>query len=119
MKAPTFELNKIRRLIRVAGLPYTFQRDVINEFKEPTGETTSIEVKGIFHEITQHIAIVAEDSASVRDKNTSYILALYSDAKDIQQRDFVVISGRKYYVNGVRDINNWHIAVDISLEEVV
>ena len=113
--ARSFEANKIARLIKVQGASYVFKRDTLNNFKEPTGETMDTCINGVFHEQIQHITV----TATVRQKMSSYILALYTDTKDIQQGDYVYIDGRKYLVNGINNISNWDVAVDISLEEVV
>ena len=120
MKTPKFEQNKVSRLIRTAGVEYEFKRDSLNEFKEPTGEAVSVAVvKGVFHQFTEHISITGADAASVQSKQVPYILALYADAKDIKQGDYTVINGTKYLVNGVNDVMNWNIVIDISLEAVV
>lgn len=119
MKRPCFELNKVRRLIKVQGVSYVFKRDGLNEFKEPTEAVSEMTVKGVFHQYTQHISIVSSDAASVQQKNTPYILALYDEAKILAQDDYVVINEAKYKVTGLTDIGNWGIAIDISLEVVV
>lgn len=119
MKAPKFELNKVARLIRTQGLPYEFRRDSLNEYKEPTGTASVIKVHGVFHEQIQHLTLTEADAASVRQKQSPYILALYSEANGLMQGDYVLINGKKYTVNGLNDISNWNIAIDISLEEEV
>lgn len=120
MKAPKFELNKISRLIRVQGVEYNFQRRKLNEFNEPTEEAVSVAiVKGVFHQTTKYISIDVADAASVQSKQVPFILALYNDAKDLKQGDFTIINGIKYSVNGLTDIGNWNIAIDISLEATV
>lgn len=119
MKAPRFELNKIRRLINVNGILYTFKRDMVDDFKEVTGAVSEMTVKGVFHQTTQHISVVGSDAASVQQKSSPYILALYADAECLAQGDHVVINGVKYKVTGLTDVNNWNIAIDISLEAVV
>ena len=117
--ARSFEANKIARLIKVQGASYVFKRDILNNFKEPTGETLDTCINGVFHEQIQHITVTGTDAATVRQKMSSYILALYADAKDLQQGDYVYIDHRKYLVNGLNNISNWDVAIDISLEEVV
>lgn len=120
MKALAFELNKLRRVIRVQGFSYTFKRDVLNDMNEPTGEETNVAVlRGVFHETTQHIAVTGSDAASIQSKQVPAIMALYDDAKAIQQGDHVDIGDRVYTVTGVLDVNKWGIAADISLEEPV
>ena len=119
MKAPVFERNKLSRLIRVQGLPYTFKRHKLNDFKEPMEEVSATTVRGVFHQTTQYVSVVGADASSVQNKFSPFILALYPEAKGIKQGDFVQINGVKYAVNGLNNIGNWNIAVDISLEAVV
>ena len=119
MKTPKFELNKLARLVRVQGVEYTFQRNILNDFKEPTGTASSTVIKGVFHQTTTHLTVIEGDAASVQTKPNPFILALYTDAKDVRQNDWVMINGRKYVVTGVNDICNWNIAIDICLEIVV
>ena len=119
MKAPVFERNKLSRLIKTQGLSYTFKRHKLNEFKEPTEEASATTVRGVFHQTTQHISVVGADASSVQNKFSPFILALYPEAKSIHQGDSVEINGIKYLVNGLNNIGNWDIAVDISLEAVI
>lgn len=119
MKTPRFELNKVARLIRTHGVPYEFHRDVLDEFKEPTGAASKISVNGVYHEQSQHLVLTEADAASVRKKQSPYILTLYSQAKGIKQGDYVFINGLKYTVVGMNNIGNWNLALDISLEEPV
>lgn len=119
MKAPRFEYNKISRLIRVNGDVYAFMRPKLNDFGEPSGEYESIEVKGVFHQTTNHITVIGADASSVQSKQSPAIFALYDAAKGIRQGDLVMINGVQYAVTGTLDVNNWNIAIDISLEAVV
>lgn len=119
MKAPKFEQNKVARLIRVQGVKYVFERPKLDDFKEPTGETEATELKGVFHQTTNHITVVGTDASSVQNKQSPAILALYEDAKGLKQDDVVVINGTKYLVTGLLDIGNWNIVMDISLEAIV
>ena len=119
MKAPKFEKSKISRLIKAQGLSYTFNRDELNEFKEPTGAVSAMTVHGVFHQQAQHITVISADAASVQQKQSPFVLALYDEARNIHQGDYVFINGVRYNVNGLTDIGNWNIAIDISLEAVV
>ena len=119
MKRPRFQMNKVERLIKVQGVSYTFKRDKVNDFKEPTGAVFEMTVRGVFHQTTQHISVVNSDAASVQRKNSPFILALYDEASQLTQGDYVVINKVKHIVNGLTDIGGWGIAMDISLEAVV
>jgi hypothetical protein len=47
------------------------------------------------------------------------ILCLYEDGKDIEAGDIVFINEKQYNVTGALDIQNFSVALDISLEEVI
>ena len=119
MRTPKFELNKLVRLIRTHGVPYEFQRDGVDEFKEPVKAASKISVNGVYHEQSQPLTLTEADAASVRQKQSPYILALFSEANGIKQGDYVIINGLKYTVVGTNNIGNWNLALDISLEEPV
>ena len=119
MKTPRLQAHKLKRFIRVNGVCYTFKRDVPDEFKEPSGAVSEMTIRGVFHQLTQHISIVSSDAASVQQKNSPYILALYSDAQCLAQGDKVTINGTKYKVNGLTDMGGFQLAINISLEAVV
>lgn len=119
MKAVAFELNKLRRLLRTQGRQYCFYRDELDEFNEPIGSTQTMEICAVYHTTAQQVSIVAGEGASIRTRRVPMLLALLTEGFSIQQGDFVDINGVTYKVTGVSNINNWNIAVDISLEEVV
>lgn len=119
MKTPKFEENKLRRLIRTQGICYRFYRPELDKFKEPTGHTWANELKGVFHQTTQHISVYTVEGGSIQTKQVPMILAPFAEARNLQQDDLVDINGRCYKVTGLLDIGNWNIAIDISLEEVL
>lgn len=116
MKRPKFERNKINRLIKTYGETLIFERDELNDLKEPTGEKEQIPVNGLFHQEVGHVTVLAQDSASLQTKPSPYVLALYEDGSKVKQGDMVSIGDNTYTVAGVTDFGNWGIAVDISLE---
>lgn len=119
MKTPRFQRHKMVRFINVNGVEYTFKREELDSFKEPTGAVSETTVKGVFHQHISHIALVGSDAASIQSKQTDYILVLYEDAQFIKEGDFVEIDGKRYNVNGLNNINFWDVVTDISLEAVV
>lgn len=119
MKATAFELNKLRRLIRTQGKQYRFYRDYLNKFNEPTGDTQATEISAVYHTVTQRVDVLAGEGGSIHTRRVPMLLALLTEGFNIQQGDFVDINDITYKVTGVSNINNWNIAVDISLEEVV
>jgi hypothetical protein len=119
MKTPKFELNKLKRLVRTNGEIYNFEREILDKFKEPTGAVSVTVIHGVFHQTTEHILVTGTDAASVQDKTSPFILALYDEAKDIKQGDKVTINDKVYNVSGVTNPGEFNLALDISLEVVV
>lgn len=119
MKAPKFEEYKIRKNIDVYGINFSFNRDILNDFKEPTGEVKTTQVKGIYHTSSSHITVVGSEDSSIQTKDSPAILILYNPEIDIKQNDWVEYNGKKYIVTGVNNWYEWNIALDISLEVVV
>ena len=114
-----FESAKLKRAINTNGTEYTFKRDGMNFFNEPENGKVIATLKGMYHETTDRINIVASDAAQVQTKKKPSILAHFDKAKDIAQGDYVEIKGKRYTVNGVDDFNLWGVIADISLEEPV
>lgn len=119
MKVTSFEQNKAVRLINTQGAKFTFFRSTIDEFKEPTEEEKVAEIKGVFHRLSSHISVIGMNASTVQSKRTPYILALYPEAKELQQGDIVYINGRKHKVTGATNIGEMNTILDISLEEVL
>lgn len=119
MKAPKFEEYKIRKNIDIYGINFSFNRDVLNDFKEPTGKVKTTQVKGVYHTSSSHITVVGSEDSSIQTKDSPAILILYNPEIDIKQNDWVKYNGKKYIVTGVNNWYEWNIALDISLEVVV
>ena len=114
-----FESAKLKRLINTNGEEYTFKRDGMNFYNEPETGKVIVTLKGMYHETTDRINIVATEAAQVQTKKKPYILAHLDKTKDIAQGDYVEINGKRYTVNGVDDFNLWGVFAEISLEEPV
>ena len=115
-----FEGAKLKRLINTSGMDYKFKRGGKDSFGEPNEmDMTVVTLKGLYHEESVRINIVASESAQVQTKKKPYIMTEMDKAKDILQGDYVEINGKRYTVNGVADFNLWGVIADISLEEPV
>lgn len=121
-----FEEAKLSRAIRVYGTKFEFMHEELDDFGEPTGEKVlALTVKGIYHEQTSYISLTAAEAGSVQKKITPYITALAKDILEetgkprIQQGDCTSIGPKHYKVNGVNDLSNLGIVVQVSLEEVL
>lgn len=121
-----FDKNKIKRFIARHGQEFTFKRAMFsNEFDEPIEQEnhydTVATVKGVFHEEVRHRVQEAQANAVTNKKNVPYILIAYDEAisKNIKYEDVVFVNGKEYRVQTVNDSNNYHVALDICLSEVL
>lgn len=112
------ELHKVKREICLHGTKYEFKRDILDEYKEPTGEKKIITTCGLFHITKDYVQFVTSES-KVRSKGQPMMLVCYEDAKYIKSEDVVNINGRIYKVNHVNNIQEMNIVADISLELVL
>lgn len=116
------ELHKVKREICLHGKIYEFKRDILDEYKEPTGEKKVITTCGLFHitkDYVQFITANSDGSNKVRSKGQPMMLVCYEDAKYLKSEDVVKINCKKYKVNHVNNIQEMNIVADISLELVL
>lgn len=112
-------INQVRRLIKTAGKPIEFQRPVLNEFNEPSGETESFELMGVFHETASHVSRSSTEGTTSRTKPAPMILVMTEDADQVHIKDIVHVNDNLYFVSEVKNIAEGDFACDISLEEVL
>ena len=116
-----FEAAKIRRFVSRYRKPYTFDRSVLNAYKEPTGSFESVcTIDGVYHEASYtHLDSTESDGGRYVKEITPMILCLKSAESDlIKQDDVVMVNGKSMIVTKVKDINNSGFALDISLRYV-
>lgn len=118
MSHSNFTINLIRRMLNSRGKDYTFLRDRLNSFGEPSGDTDPITIRGLFHESTGYLPTDSQEGGSLHKKSSPMMLCLWEDPFPIKVGDTLSFDELKYVVSGVKDLSNLHIAVDISLEEV-
>ena len=120
MNTPLFLKNKIQRQLNCKGLEYSFKRGKLDKFKQPTDEVIDIiTLKGIYHESNSYITKNVSDAAITQSKKKPMILTLFENIGTLQQDDFVFINNVKYKVTGLLDVQNYGVACEISLEEVM
>lgn len=113
------ELNKVKREIATHGTSYTFKKDILDDYKEPTGETEVVCVaSGLFHITKGYLTKKFSDSTVTHSKGQPMIMLSYEDGKQIKQGMFVEINGNKYNVIGNNNIQEYSIISDVSLERV-
>lgn len=120
MKAPDFLLHRLRVQLDMRGIEYTFSRQAVDKFGQPLEDVQEqIKLKGIYHESNGYIQTTGSDATITRTKKSPMILCLYEDGVKIKQGDSITIEGKQYKVSDVLNIQNYSIASDISLEEVI
>lgn len=118
MEAAMFQKNKVRRMIRTQGSTFQFVRKGVDDFGEPNSETVSINVDGVYHEVTSFLTKSSSDSTTIRKKPHPMILCLWEDAIQLQHTDMLSFNGKTYTVGEIVNLSQSNIAADISLEEV-
>lgn len=113
-----FEAAKMRRFISMYSKPYLFKRPILNDYKEPAGESVDVcEVNGVYHEVSySHLSENVSDAGKYVKEIEPMVLCLSDENSDlIKIDDFTYINEKKMVVSKVKDINNSGFAYDISL----
>lgn len=115
----TFELFKLKNIIKKNGKEFAFRRCGKNEFGEDSQEYTDVcVVKGIYHETSSYVKKVTDDGASYTTKKSPMVLSLYDDCREVLAGDMVEISEKTFKVTEINNMGQEDIVVDISLEVV-
>lgn len=114
------ELNKVKREIVVHGSTYSFKREQMDDYGEPTGQETNVRtVRGLFHISKSYITKGSKDGTTTHGKQKPMLLVDFNEQKNIQNGDYVSINGNKYKVVDKTNVNEYNIIVDISLEVII
>lgn len=115
------ELHKVLREIKIHGTTYTFYRDKVDQYGEPTKEEPEkvIDVDGLFHVSKGYITQNIQDGTKTHTKGQPMIMVVYEDVEEIQNGDFCVINGNTYKVVEKNNIQEYNIVSDVSLEMVI
>lgn len=113
----TFLKNKIDRQIKLNGQKFEFERYEEDEFHQVSDEPIlSIELDGIFHTSNSYINQNTTDGGKTFTKQQPMILTLYEQGNLIKTNDTVIIEEKRYKVIRTNNVNNFDVAIDISLE---
>ena len=118
----SFEMYKLKRLLKRNGNEYEIIRAGTNPFGEPDAsyQETIGTINGLYHEESVDIQVVTGDTTQTRTKKSPMILCTYEDAAyvDLKINDLIVINEKTFKVTGVVNIQEWSIIADISLEVI-
>lgn len=115
--------TKIQRLVEWYGDLYRFERDILNEYNEPTGETDFVQlVPAIYHRSSHDfVELIQSDGGTVKAKVNKGLLCGKAQKPSVQQNDKVRVNDILHFVTAVEPVlfGEEAIAWEISLEEVV
>lgn len=113
------ELSKAVREIETHGEEYTFEREKLDEYNEPTGEKEKVAiVKGLYHINKGYVSRTVGDATTTHSKGQPMILAVFEETENIREQDIVTVEGKLYVVIGRTNVGEYSILNDISLREV-
>lgn len=119
MKAPLFLKNKITRLLNCNGVEFEFKIITENEYHEKIESDELIKIIGIYHETTMFKTQMVTDGNVTRSENSPMILCLFEDAEKINVGSILNYADKIYTVVSVENVQNYNIACEIHLDEVV
>lgn len=123
MQYSPFQLNKVRRLINTWGQNFSFSYPGKNLFNEPTEETETLTLRGLYHQSSSTLTKSSEDSTTTRTKPAPQILCLWSEVEKLKLEDLsnyqVEFNSRKYQISGIVNLGEANTVAEISLEEVL
>ena len=111
-----FEKHKLNVLLKRQGEKFIFEVKSKNEFGEDDDNSSSYEVKGIYHESSSFVERTTSDAAQIRKKKQPMILCSYSDYDKIVIGSKLKIDDKEYEVVEKNDISLMNVYCDVSLE---
>lgn len=117
-----FQLHKVRQALKRSGTKASIKTQKLDEFNEPTEETVSHEILGLYHELNStggYSSSTTNDASIVHKKTIPMFLCLWESVKDVvYPEDDFYLNGKLYKVNAIRNLYEANLIADISLEEV-
>lgn len=118
MRDNKIDRHKVIIFVRRYGKPFRFYRFKKDDYGEPSENIESINIQGVFHVGSIYVSQNTNDGSKSRSKPQPQILALFEDSIGIANGDILKYRGNTFKVIELQDLNNWGIALDISLELV-
>ena len=124
MRSARMSQHKLKRLINEAGSEYQFQRSKKDTRGEPVRDSDGnivyepvTPINGFYHETGTFFTAMGTDDSITRSKPQPMILTFLDEACSLLQKDDAVfIDSKRYDVIIVRDVENFGIYADISME---
>lgn len=121
MAVETFQLNKLRRLIRTQGKPFLFRKQILNKFNEPDGYNESVTIIGVFHELalSWYKSKDTNEATSISKRASPMVMILWDEVELIKGDVIVEFNNNTYRVCNINNIGECNLVADVSLEEVL
>lgn len=120
---PSFEENKLRRLIKTHGTQFNFTRKEKNQFGEvdETALLTVNKIYGVYHEQNSYVSVSHATGTRSQSKPIPMVLTLWKEvvANPVKIDDLVCHNNLNYRVSGITNIQEGNYGADISLELVI
>ena len=117
-----FQLHKVRQALKRSGTKASIKTQKLDEFNEPTEETVSHEILGLYHEFNStdgYSSSTTNDASVVYKKPIPMFLCLWESVKDVvYPEDDFYLNGKLYKVNAVKNLYEANLIAEVSLEEV-
>lgn len=116
------EVTKLKHEIETHGEQYTFSREKLNEYNEPTDEEKEVicTVTGLSHVSRGYLTRTVSDGNVTHSKGQPMLLVLCDEESGkIRMGDYVTVNGRTYKVNARNNVGEYNVVYDISLEVVL
>ena len=119
-----FQANNVKRLVYSKGTMYKITRNPMSEYGEPDDNATEgVEeeyIRAILHN-GKPSKDRTDDGVVTKFSQSEMLLCCYSDAHSIRVGDRVqdILSGVKYEVENVDNVQEGNFAIDLSLRRVV
>jgi hypothetical protein len=115
------EAYKLKRMIELHGQEVEVHSPAQhNEFNEPIYSLQeALTIKGIYHEVQGFVVATGDTGATVKTKPDAMFLCPYEEGISLTSEDRVTLGGNTYKVVNSRDIENYHLVCDLSLELVL
>jgi len=116
-----FELYKLQLAFRHSGRDFVMYRFHKNEYNEPSTEYSQVlSIRGLYHETIAPITESTDSAGIVRSTSVGStkvpkILCKSEATAGLQQGDFTIINGKRFFVTGVSNIQEQNIIADISM----
>lgn len=108
-------LHMLAQALKYHGKNGVITRYGQNAFGEPGEEREICRCRGLYHASSGFLDITLAESGQISTRKKPMCLVLYN--AEVKKNDRLQLGGKKYRVTGIGDPGEWHLCLDLSLEE--